>query len=75
MGTYDLIRRYVDRRLRRWLMRRAGKSGRGFGRYLQKYLHETLGLFRIPDRRTDLPRANPEMYYIMVRVIPMLQVS
>jgi group II intron reverse transcriptase/maturase len=58
MEPYNLIRRYVDRRLRHWLMRRAGKSGRGFGRFSQNYLHETLGLFRIPERRTDLPRAN-----------------
>ena len=57
METYDLIRRYVDRRLRHWLMRRAGKSGRGFGQLSQEYLHEPLGLFRIPVRRADLPRA------------------
>jgi RNA-directed DNA polymerase len=57
METYELIRRYVDRRLRHWLMRRAGKSGRGFGQFSQNYLHETLGLFRIPARRADLPRA------------------
>ena len=57
METYDLIRRYVDRRLRHWLLRRTGKSGRGFGQFSQDYLHETLGLFRIPERRADLPRA------------------
>ena len=57
MAVYDLIRRYVDRRLRHWLMRRTGRSGRGFGQISQAYLHDTLGLFRIPARRTDLPRA------------------
>ncbi len=57
MAVYDLIRRYVDRRLRHWLMRRTGRRGRGFGQISQAYLHDTLGLFRIPARRTDLPRA------------------
>jgi hypothetical protein len=57
METYDVIRRYVDRRLRHWLMRRTGQTGRGFGQFSQDYLHDTLGLFRIPASRTDLPRA------------------
>jgi len=57
MAVYDLIRPYVDRRLRHWLMRRTGRNGRGFGRISQDYLHDTLGLFRIPARRADLPRA------------------
>ena len=55
--AYDLIRQYTDRRLRHWLLRRAGKRGRGFGHYPQDYLHDTLGLFRIPSRRADLPSA------------------
>jgi hypothetical protein len=53
MKTYDFIRQYVDRRLRHWLMRRAGGRGRGFEQYPQDYLHNTLKLFRIPSRRTD----------------------
>ena len=57
MAVYDLIRRYVDRRLRYWSMRRTGRRGRGFGQISQAYLHDTLGLFRVPARRTDLPRA------------------
>ncbi|MCB0078958.1 MAG: hypothetical protein KDD73_16220 [Anaerolineales bacterium] len=55
MQAYELIRQYTDRRLRHWLMRRAGQRGRGFEQYSQEYLHETLGLLRIPRRRTDLP--------------------
>jgi RNA-directed DNA polymerase len=57
METYDLIRQYVNRRLRHWLMRRTGGYGRGFERFTQDYLHHTLGLYRIPSRRADLPRA------------------
>jgi RNA-directed DNA polymerase len=51
--TYNLVRRYVDRRLRHWLVRRAGGRGRGFKQYTQDYLHDTLGLFRVPTTRTD----------------------
>ena len=53
MKSYDLIRRYVDRRLRPWLVRRTGGRGRGFKQYTQDYLHDTLGLFPIPIKRTD----------------------
>jgi hypothetical protein len=47
----------VNRRLRHRLMRRTGDYGRGFERFTQDYLHDTLGLYRIPSRRADLPRA------------------
>ena len=57
METYNLIREYVNRRLRHWLGRRTGDYGRGFERFTQECLHDTLGLYRIPRRRTDLPRA------------------
>jgi group II intron reverse transcriptase/maturase len=57
METYDLIRQYADRRLRHWLVRRTGDRGRGFERFTQEYLQDTLGLYRIPSRRADLPRA------------------
>ena len=57
MKTYNSIREYVNRRLRDWLERRTGDHGRGFERFTQEYLHETLGLYRIPRRRADLPRA------------------
>ena len=57
MKTYDFIRLYVERRLRHWLVRRTGGRGRGFEQYSQDYLHDTLGLFRIPRSRDDLPRA------------------
>jgi len=55
--TYNSIREYLDRRLRHWLVRRTGDHGRGFERFTQEYVHDTLGLYRIPRRRADLPRA------------------
>jgi RNA-directed DNA polymerase len=55
--TYDVIRRYTERRVRRWLMRRTGQQGAGFAQIPEKYLYETLGLYIVPIRRADLSRA------------------
>jgi RNA-directed DNA polymerase len=57
MDIYELVRAYTDRRVRRWLMRRTGRRGVGFRQIPDEYLYETLGLYRIPRRRADLPRA------------------
>ena len=54
---YELVRAYTERRVRRWLMRRAGRRGAGFRQIPDEYLYETLGLFSVPRRRIDLPRA------------------
>lgn len=55
--TYDFIRAYTERRVRRWLMRRTGRRGVGVRQIPDEYLYETLGLYRVPRRRADLPRA------------------
>jgi RNA-directed DNA polymerase len=57
LPTYKLVRWYVQRRLQRWLVRRSGQAGTGYRQYPDEYLYETLGLFALPDRRTDLPSA------------------
>jgi group II intron reverse transcriptase/maturase len=57
MEIYELIRAYTERRVRRWLMRRSGRRGVGFRQIPNEYLYETLGLYSIPRRRVDLPRA------------------
>jgi RNA-directed DNA polymerase len=57
MKVYDLVRRYTERRIRRWLMRRAGRRGTGFRQFTDEYLYQTLGLYAVPLRRSDLPRA------------------
>ena len=54
---YELVRAYTERRVRRWLMRRAGRRGVGFRQIPDEYLYETLGLYSVPRRRADLPRA------------------
>ena len=57
MDIYDRVRDYTERRVRRWLMRRTGRRGIGFGQIPDEYLYGTLGLYRVPARRDDLPRA------------------
>jgi group II intron reverse transcriptase/maturase len=57
MQIYDLVRAYTDRRIRRWLMRRTGRRGAGFRQIPDEYVYDTLGLYRVPRRRADLPRA------------------
>jgi len=57
LKIYELVHRYTERRVRRWLMRRAGRRGTGFAQIPDEYLYETLGLYAVPLRRADLPRA------------------
>jgi len=57
LPIYELIRSYTERRVRRWLMRRAGRRGTGFRQIPDEFLYETLGLYAAPRRRADLPRA------------------
>jgi len=57
VDIYDLIRRYTERRVRRWLLRRAGRNGAGFAQIPDEHLYEKLGLYAVPRRRIDLPRA------------------
>lgn len=57
LPTYGLIRDYVERRLRRWLMRRRKQRGTGYRQYPNEYLYKELGLFCLPRRRVDLPSA------------------
>lgn len=54
--TYEFVRNYTERRIRRWLMRRAGRAGTGFAQIPDKYLYEKLGLYLVPTRRADLSR-------------------
>ena len=57
MKVYALIRKYTERRVRRWLMRRTGRRGTGYRQYTDAYLYQTLGLYAVPLRRADLPSA------------------
>ncbi len=56
--VYRLIRRYTERRVRRWLMRRQHRSGTGYRQYPDRHLYEMLGLFMPPESRTSVLNAN-----------------
>ena len=53
--AYRAVDAHVTSRLRRWLCRKHKVSSRGFSRYPDRYLTETLGLVRLPL----LPRSFP----------------
>ena len=55
--TYNLVRRYTERRIRRWLMGKHGQRGTGYRQYPDECLYEKLGLYMLPRKRADLPRA------------------
>lgn len=55
--TYRLVRRYLERRVRRWLMRREQRGGTGYKQYPDRRLYEELGLFPVPTCRGDMPNA------------------
>ena len=55
--AYGVIRVYTERRLRRWLMRRAGKRGTGYRQYPDAHLYGVLGLYRLPDNRAAVAKA------------------
>jgi len=55
--VYRSVRQYIERRFRRWLMRREQRRGTGYKRYPDRYLYEELGLFPVPDQRAATPNA------------------
>jgi group II intron reverse transcriptase/maturase len=57
LRTYKAVRWYTQRRLQRWLTRRSGQTSTGYRQYPDEHLYETLGLYSLPLRRTDLPSA------------------
>ena len=53
--VYRVVRRYLERRFRKWLMRREQRGGTGYKQYPDPYLYEELGLFPIPTQRAAAP--------------------
>jgi RNA-directed DNA polymerase len=43
---HEILRRYTERRLRRWLQLKHKRRGTGYRQYPDKYLYERLGLYR-----------------------------
>lgn len=57
LKSYEFIRRYTERRLRRWLVKKHKQRGTGYRRYPDEFLYGELGLYALPRRRADLPNA------------------
>ena len=55
--VYQRIRRYTERRVRRWLMRREQRPGTGYKQYPDAYLYQTLGLYQLPTSRAAVLKA------------------
>lgn len=55
--AYRAINSHVTKRLRRWLCRKHKVQGNGTLRYSDPYLHDVLGLVKLPIRTHNLPWA------------------
>ncbi|MGD0837958.1 MAG: group II intron maturase-specific domain-containing protein [Polyangia bacterium] len=54
---YRRLRKYVERRMRRWLMLKHKRRGTGYRQYPDEYLYKTLGLFNPHEHRLSRTRA------------------
>ncbi len=52
-----VIKKYTEKRLRRWLVKKHKQRGTGYRQYPDKYLYEELGLYKMPVSRADLQSA------------------
>jgi RNA-directed DNA polymerase len=57
LKVYRAIQWNTERRLQCWLRRRTSQPGTGYRQYPESYLYETLGLYKLPSARRDLPNA------------------
>ncbi len=57
LKVYRAIQWNTERRLQSWLRRRTSQPGTGYRQYPESYLYETLGLYKLPSARRDLPNA------------------
>ncbi len=54
---YRILRRYTERRLRRWLMKKHKRRGTGYRQYPDEILYGKLGLYKPRERRISSPSA------------------
>ncbi|MBA2306719.1 group II intron reverse transcriptase/maturase [Candidatus Dependentiae bacterium] len=57
LPTYGKIQKHMERRLRKWLVRKHKGKGTGYRQYSDEYLYEELGLIKLPISRAGLSRA------------------
>lgn len=56
--AYRAVDRHVCHRLRQWLCAKHKVPGQGTSRFPDDYLHQTLGLVKLPDRTRNFSWAN-----------------
>lgn len=56
-APYRIIRKYTERRLRRWLMKKHKRRGTGYRQYPDEFLYEKLGLFNPHVHRLSRAKA------------------
>jgi len=56
---FSMVKRWVEKKVRRHLMRAGGRKGMGWKRWSREWLHNTLGLFNGYRVRPQLPKAQP----------------
>jgi len=54
---FSMVKRWVEKKVRRHLMRAGGRKGMGWKRWSREWLHNTLGLFNGYRVRPQLPKA------------------
>ena len=56
--AYRAVDRHTASRLRQWLRRKCQVQGRGFARFPDAYLYQTLNLVRLTNRRRNFAWAS-----------------
>ena len=58
LASYKILRKYTEKRLRRWLVHKKKLKGTtGYRQFPDEYLYEKLGLYKIAQVMADVPRA------------------
>lgn len=56
--SYKVVRKYTEKRLRRWLVKKHKIRGTtGYRQFPDEYLYEKLGLYKIAQTMDDVPKA------------------
>ena len=56
---FSMVKRWVEKKIRRHLMRARGRKGMGWKRWSREWLYEELALFNDYRVRRQLPKADP----------------
>ena len=58
LASYKILRRYTEKRFRRWLVHKHKMRGTtGYRQFPDEFLYEELGLYKIAQIMADVPRA------------------